>query len=176
MPHSRLLSLLENSPVPEVAKLVAANPSLRHELGIRDHEISHTGVVCPVSQEEIVVPCTLTACVYHSDLGRCHGCALVYAHHHGEDFGIVDLAILYRKPVAVMQTVIDRAVAKLRTEMHEDKEVSFEFVPLAGVCTCCESPIDEELVRVHDLDYCSDACATRLPPESARLGYLPVTP
>lgn len=173
--NTSLLAPLLTMPATEAARVVAQTPALREHLRIQPSEITRTGVACPVIQDEIVVPCDLKACVFHTDLDRCHHCALVYSHTHSEDFGVVDLAILYRKPTEAMQALVDSAIASMQTEMHSDKEVVFVFAPLEGVCTCCESPIEGERVRVQDLDYCSDRCARRLPPENAWRGYLPTT-
>lgn len=160
-------------PMAEAIEFLAKHPHLREELRVNVADISKTGVTCPVIQEEIVIPCELKACAYHTDLPKCHGCAIVYSAVHGHDFQPIDLAVLYRQPHEAVKRDMERILAHLKTQLRDGGEPTFGFFPMAGVCTACESPIEEESpIRIDGCEYCSSACAEACPPARARSGYI----
>jgi hypothetical protein len=157
----------------EVVDLLTNHPHLREELRVNVADISRTGVTCPVIQEEIVVPCELKSCAYHTDLPKCHGCAIVYSSMQGTEFQTLDLAILYRQPHEAVKRDMDRILTALKSSLKDGAEATFEFFPLPGVCSTCESPIeDDSPTLIEGCEYCSRECAEACPPASARAGYI----
>lgn len=155
--------------VDDAAMMLRASPDMVRHLGMQNARRSH--VTCPVLQTEVVAACHATPCPYHVDLPGSHNCALVYAGSQGDNFSTLDLSVLYRQPKSEIDTDVKRAMVALRTTLSEN--VDYDFVPLDGVCVCCESPIEDTPMVSAGLEYCSSRCVATLPPAKARACYLP---
>ncbi len=153
--------------------LVQRHPEVVAELSIVTSEVARTNVTCPMTGSEVLVPCTLKKCALYTELSKCHNCALVYQKNQPGDFTTLDVAIVFRRPHDEIKETISHAMTKLRRQVRDGVDTSFVFLPISGVCTACESPIEDTPHVMDGCDYCSPGCASALPPVRARAGYMP---
>ncbi len=157
----------------DLTMLVQRHPEVTGELNISAGEISRTKVTCPVTDSEVLVPCTLKKCAMYTELSKCHNCALVYQKNQPGEFTSLDVAIVFRRPHDEVKETIAHAMTKLRRQVRDGVDTPFVFLPISGVCTACESPIEEDPHVLDGCDYCSVGCAGALPPVKARACYMP---
>lgn len=173
MDATQILKAFASASTQDVVSIVSRHESLQAELGVSLPTLKRTGVLCPVIQTEIVAQCHVSECSWHVTMSSCNNCALVHANTQGDDFTVKDVALLYRRPLNEVKSVVDKAVTYLQRTIRDGDEPTFVFVPLKGVCVCCESPIEENTLSIEECEYCSQKCASRLSPTNARAGYIP---
>jgi hypothetical protein len=138
-------------------------------------EVIEPDSVCPVTKQEVIIPCQLTQCRYWVEHQWTKNCALNFmASQEVDQLSVEQVSFLYRKSVERVNSIYNRSFKVLQRhylrDMLRNKGVpQFSFVP--GFCVSCQSKLWEEdladgnLRLTDQFGYCSVECKKQLPPQ-----------
>jgi hypothetical protein len=130
--------------------------------------------VCPVTKQEVVIPCQLQACRFWVEHGWTKNCALNFmATQKVDSLSAEQVSLLYRKSVERVKSIYSRSFKitqrhYLRATLRNRGVPQYAFLP--GFCVTCQSrllpeDLEQEALRLQDgHGYCSMECKKQFPP------------
>lgn len=131
--------------------------------------------VCPVTKEELRVPCGLTGCKFWVQHGWTKNCTLNFLLNQEKDrLSMEQISLLYRKSPQRVESIYKRAFKivqrhYLKDLIHSRSVPRFYYLP--SFCVACQTKLTDEEIQDPALSlgegfgYCSADCKKQHPPQ-----------
>lgn len=142
---------------------------------------SNTNVICPVHEQEVILPCSLENCAFFTQYPGVHNCALVYMIKHGlTSLSVVDISVLTKIAQRSIVGDLQAAMSIMRnsfvdSNVNVELEPSFITITNKPICIVCDKSVNLHNCQKHFIGnnefvvYCSDLCYNHKPPSVVHL-------
>lgn len=110
--------------------------------------------ICPLTNQKLIIDCTLINCTYHIDYIWTGNCLLAYmAQQEKKTLCFKEISYLLKKPLAIVEQLYQDALWSLKRKMLNDSLESprFTYFQTMEICCVCECSIEKHLIRTNQL-------------------------